>query len=137
MISIAIVDTGPLIAVANFADPAHKACLSVLQRPGFHLVIPALCVAEAAYLIQSHQGARTEARFLRGLQGFDVQAPVAQDWPRIADLVERYADFPLGGTDASVVATAERLQTDVLVTLDHRHFEVVQPRHCKRFRLLP
>jgi hypothetical protein len=27
----------------------------------------------------------------------------------MADLVERYADFPLGGTDASVIALAERM----------------------------
>lgn len=137
MISIAIVDSGPLVAVANSADPAHRACLSVLQTSSFYLVIPALCVAEAAYLIHSRRGSWTEARFLRGLEEFDVQAPLPQDWPRIADLVERYADFPLGGTDASVIATAERLGTDVLITLDHRHFKVVQPNHCKRFRLLP
>ena len=137
MISIAIVDSGPLIAVANRADPAHRTCLAALQNPRLHLVIPALCVAEAAYLIHSRQGPSIEARFLRGLESFDVQAPISQDWPRIADLVERYADFPLGGTDASVVAMAERLQTDVLITLDDRHFRAIKPKHCERFRLLP
>jgi hypothetical protein len=35
-----------------------------------------------------------EARFLRALIGFDVQAPTDEDWPRMADLVEEYADFP-------------------------------------------
>lgn len=137
MISIAIVDSGPLVAVANAADPAHQACLSALQSSGFHLVIPALCVAEAAYLLHHRRGALTEARFLRGLQGFDVQAPLAQDWDRIAELVEQYADFPLGGTDASVVALAERLRTDTLITLDRRHFSSVRPKHCPAFHLLP
>jgi uncharacterized protein len=137
MISIAIVDSGPLIAVANTADPAHRACLEALQTPGFHLVIPALCVAEAAFLIQQRRGSLIEARFLRGLETFDVQAPLAGDWPRIAELVAQYSDFPLGGTDASVVATAERLGTDVLITLDQRHFRAVRPRHCEQFQLLP
>jgi predicted nucleic acid-binding protein len=137
MTSIAIVDSGALIAVANSADPAHQACLSLLQNPDYQLVIPALCVAEAAYLIQQQRGPRIEARFLRGLESFDVQAPLAQDWPRIGELVERYADFPLGGTDASVVTLAERLRTELVITLDHRHFNTVQPRHCKRLRLLP
>ena len=137
MISIAIVDSGPLVAVANTADPDHRACLAALQAPGFHLVIPALCVAEAAFLIQQRRGALIEARFLRGLQRFDVQAPLAGDWSRIAELVEQYSDFPLGGTDASVVAAAERLGTDTLITLDHRHFRAVRPSHCRQFRLLP
>lgn len=137
MRSTAIVDSGPLIAVANTADPAHHACLAALQMPSLHLVIPALCVAEAAYVIQRHRGAMTEARFLRGLESFDVQAPLAEDWTRIADLVEQYANFPLGGTDASVIALAERLQTDLVITLDRRHFGAVRPLHCRRLRLLP
>jgi len=137
MISIAIVDSGPLVAVAKAADPAHRACLEVLQAPGLRLVIPALCVAEAAYLIQRHGGSSTEARFLRGLEHFDVQAPIAQDWIRIGELVEQYADFPLGGTDASVIALAERLRTEIVVTLDRRHFGTVRPKHCERLQLLP
>lgn len=137
MISIAIVDSGPLVAVANTADPAHRACLAALQAPGVHLVIPALCVAEAAFLIQQRRGALIEARFLRGLQRFDVQAPLAGDWSRIAELVEQYSDFPLGGTDASVIAAAERLDTDTIITLDNRHFRAVRPNHCQQFRLLP
>jgi len=137
MISIAIVDSGPLIAVANSADPAHRACLRILQQPEFHLVIPALCVAEVAYVIQKRRGPDAEARFLRGLEALDVQAPTAAEWRRIAELVEGYADFPLGGTDASVVVLAERLETDTLVTLDRRHFTTVRPRHCDHFRILP
>jgi uncharacterized protein len=137
MISTAIVDSGPLVAAANAADPAHRACLDALRTPGLHLVIPALCVAEAAYLIHRRRGARTEARFLAGLEGFDVQAPMARDWPRIAEIVEQYADFPLGGTDASVIALAERLRSDIVLTLDHRHFGTVRPKHCERLRLLP
>jgi predicted nucleic acid-binding protein len=137
MISIAIVDSGPLVAAANTADPAYGTCLDALRTPGFHLVIPALCVAEAAYLIQSYRGSSTEARFLRGLEGFDVQAPAAQDWPRIGEIVEQYADFPLGGTDASVIVLAERLRTDIVITLDRRHFGAVRPKHCEHLRLLP
>jgi predicted nucleic acid-binding protein len=137
MISTAIVDSGPLVAAANTADPEHNVCLEVLRTPRLHLVIPALCVAEAAYLIQQRRGSSTEARFLRGLEGFDVQAPVAQDWRRISELVQQYADFPLGGTDASVIALAERLRTEIVITLDHRHFGAVRPKHCERLRLLP
>lgn len=137
MISLAIVDSGPLVAAANSADPAYRACLAALKSPGLRLVIPALCVAEATYLIHSYRGSATEARFLRGLEGFDVQAPLAQDWRRIGELVEQYADLPLGGTDASVIALAERLRTEIVITLDRRHFGVVRPRHCERLRLLP
>ncbi|MGH3031727.1 MAG: hypothetical protein ACRDNE_13385 [Gaiellaceae bacterium] len=44
----------------------------------------------------------------------------------MAELVERYADLPLGAVDASIIATAERLGEVNVATLDRRHFTVVR-----------
>ena len=137
MISIAVVDSGPLLAVANRADPDHEACLDVLSDSSYRLVIPAMCVAEVCYLLWRKKGPAAEARFLRGMEGVAVPAPLHAEWGRIAALVGIYADFPLGGTDAAVVSLAERLETDLIITLDHRHFRQIKPSHCNRFRLLP
>jgi uncharacterized protein len=137
MISIAIVDSGPLLAASNRTDPDHARCVAVLEQLHLRLVIPALCVAEVTYLIGRRQGSAAEARFLRGLTGFDVRAPRGDEWARAADLVERYSDFPLGGTDASVVALADALGTDLLVTLDRRHFATLRNSGGRPFRLLP
>lgn len=137
MPSIAIVDSGPLIASAVASDPDHHACLEALRTPGIHLVIPALCVAEAAYFIASRGHARAEAAFLRGLRDFDVRSPEPEDWVRIGDLVEHYAELPLGATDASVVALAERVHTDLVITLDRRHFGIVRTIGRDALRLLP
>jgi predicted nucleic acid-binding protein len=134
---IAVVDTGPLYAAADADDADHESCVAALATPGLRLVVPALVVAEATYLVGTRLGPRAEAAFLRGLDELAVDAPVPEDWPRIADLVEQYAAMALGGTDASVVALAERLASDTLVTLDRRHFRSVRPRHCAAFRLLP
>ncbi len=134
---IAVVDSGPLYAVVDSADDDHGRSLEALRRPELQLVIPALVVAEVTYMVGRRLGAEAEAAFLRGLEQLDVEAPVAEDWPRIADLVHRYSGFPLGGTDASVVTLAERLGTDVVITLDRRHFGAVRPRHCGALRLLP
>ena len=66
-----------------------------------------------------------------------VEALITEDWTRVGELVERYADLGLGGVDASVVALAERLGVHAIATLDRRHFTVVQPAHCDAFELLP
>jgi predicted nucleic acid-binding protein len=134
---LAIVDAGPLYAVTHTTDEDHRRSLAVLQRPDLQLVIPALVVAEVTYLVGRRLGASAEAAFLRGLREFDVEAPVPDDWPRLAELVEAHANFPLGGTDALVIALAERIGTDLVVTLDARHFAAVRPRHCPALRLLP
>lgn len=134
---IAIVDSGPLLAVANSADPDHEGCLALLEDTRHHLVIPALCVAEVSFILGTRHGPGVEAMFLRGLQDFDVRGPSREEWPRISELVAEYADFPLGGTDASVVSLAETVETELIITLDKRHFSAVRPRHCTSFTLTP
>lgn len=43
---------------------------------------------------------------------------IKDDYARMADLVEQYADLPLGTSDASVIALAERLGIPEVATLD-------------------
>jgi hypothetical protein len=63
--------------------------------------------------------------------------PAYDDLGRIAALAAEYADLPLGFSDASVVALAERLDVVSVITLDRRHFGAVRPRHRSSFTLLP
>jgi predicted nucleic acid-binding protein len=46
----------------------------------------------------------------------------------MAELVAAYRDLPLGTTEASVIATAERLGIRDVATLDRRHLTVVRSR---------
>jgi uncharacterized protein len=119
------------------SEPKHREVLKLLRDQNLRLVIPALCIAEATYIIEGKFGPLVEARFIESLSEFEVVMPDGADWARIAELVRQYADFPLGGTDASVVALAERLETDLILTLDRRHFATVRPAHCESLRLLP
>ena len=134
---LAVVDTGPLYAVVDEDDADHARCRAVLEAGEYRLIIPTLVIAEATYLVGTRLGANVEARFLKSLTRMHVEYPTPDDWPRIADLVDQYGDFPLGGVDASIVALAERLGVETIVTLDDRHFRAVRPRHRKTFRLLP
>lgn len=134
---LAIVDAGPLDATADADDQDHDACRAVLARADLRLVIPALAIAEATHFIGRRLGSRAEATFLRGLAALDVEAPAPEDFDRISELVDTYADLPLAGTDASVFALAERTGAEVVVTLDRRHFAAVKPRHREALTLLP
>jgi predicted nucleic acid-binding protein len=137
MTSLAVVDAGPLYAAADSDDQDHAASRLALSRTDLRLVVPALVIAEATYFVGRRLGAAAESKFLRGIESLDVEGPSGQDFTRMAELVEQYADFPLGGTDASVIALAERLDAPIIVTLDRRHFAAVVPRHRAAFELLP
>jgi predicted nucleic acid-binding protein len=124
-------------AAADADDADHAESLAALAYPALRLVVPALVLAEATYFVGTRLGASAEAAFLRGLHAIDLEAPDSADIIRMAELVEHYADLRLGGTDASVIALAERLDAPTVVTLDRRHFAAVRPRHRDAFELLP
>ncbi|MCK6530933.1 hypothetical protein L6R50_26370 [Myxococcota bacterium] len=53
---IAIVDTGPLYAAVDADDADHQVCVAALRTPGLRLVVPAMVLAEATYLVGSRAG---------------------------------------------------------------------------------
>jgi predicted nucleic acid-binding protein len=134
---LAIVDTGPLYAVVDADDQDHARCRALLERGDLELVVPALVIAEAAYLIGRRLGPTVEAAFVRGLAELEVEGPTSQDWAAIADLVDRSGDFPLGTTDSSVAVLADRLDTAVIITLDRRHFAALRSATGDAYTLLP
>ncbi|MDI3387256.1 PIN domain-containing protein [Streptomyces sp. B-S-A8] len=134
-------DTGPLVALTDRTDAHHTACrdwyADVNPR---NLAVPAPVIAEACYLIALRCGAEVEATFLEDLaHGWygTVTAIMPEELLRASELVRRYADFPLGGTDACVMAVAERLKTVRVCTVDRRHFATVRPLHAPAFELYP
>jgi predicted nucleic acid-binding protein len=134
-----LVDTGLLVAAANRRDTHHRASVQALAAALPPRLVSGMVVAEVAYLLARDAGSSVEAEFLRSFKtGFlAVVDHTADDLARAAELVEQYADLPLGATDACLVALAERLDIAELATLDHRHFNVVRPRHVQALTLIP
>jgi predicted nucleic acid-binding protein len=136
---VLLVDTGPLLTTADRDDADHRRCRNLLETDPGPLVTTPLVIAEAAYLIDRQLGPAAEAALFSSIidDTLHVENLGRSDWARIAELVTVYADLHLGGTDASLVAVAERLGATRLATLNHRDFAVVRPRHCDALELLP
>lgn len=134
-----VVDTGPLVAAADRADKDHDACRVLLEDDEGPLVTTGLVIAEAAYLINRQLGPAAEAALYSSIIDGDLEVATLgrADWERVRELVTTYANLPLGGTDASVIALAERHGATRVATLDRRHFTVVRPRHAQALELLP
>jgi len=101
--------------------------------------VPTLVITEVTYLLSTRLGTGAEVRFLGDLASgeFIVEPVPDEDWLRIAELVARYRDLPLGTVDGSVIAAAERLGITRVATFDHRHFSVVRPAHVDALEILP
>jgi predicted nucleic acid-binding protein len=134
---IALVDTSVIVASINVRDPRHRECVRLFERAEFDRVFPMLCVAEVSHLLNRDVGPEAEAGFLESLLDEELVWPITEDLTRMVQLVRQYADFPLGGVDASIVALAERVGARTVFTLDRRHFLAIRPHHVEAFTLLP
>jgi len=132
-----IFDTSGLVAVVTADDPDHRAAVNAMTASGGPFVIPAGILAEAACMIERDAGTNAMAAVLDDLaEGAYTLDCGQQDFPRIRELVIRYADLPLGFADAAVIACAERTRAEVL-TFDRRDFEIVGREGTFRIRQTP
>jgi hypothetical protein len=138
-VSAVVVDTGVLLAAADNDDADHFRCAQLLRDHRGELLVPAPVLPETCWQIERNLGAASEAAFLRLVVTGELAVIdlVMADYRHCLELIERYADLPLGLVDASVVAVAENHQITTIATLNDRDFRVVRPRHCDAFELIP
>lgn len=134
-----VLDTGPLLAALDAADPDHDRCARLITDAQEGLIVPGLVLAELDYWCHERLSAEVWIAFLEDLLGgaYRVEHPTHDDLERSGGLQLQYADLRLGVVDASIVALLERLGEPKLATLDRRHFGVVRPRHVEALTLLP
>lgn len=134
-----ICDTGGVYAIHDADDPHHAAVKSVVELEPGRLFLPVILLAEIDYLLTSRLGVAAALDFLNSLErcAFALVSPSAEDVVRCRELIVQYRDLNVGLADASVVATAERLGIQRLLTVDQRHFRAITPRGLPHFVLLP
>jgi predicted nucleic acid-binding protein len=128
-----------LLAAADRSDPAHAVCRELLESHSGPLITTQLVLAETGWLLDRQLGPAGEVALYRSIVAREliVENLTTNDWARIAELTERYADQHLGGVDASLIAVAERLALTTVATLDRRHFAVVRPSHIQALDIVP
>ena len=136
---ILVADTGALYALYDAGDEHHLRVRSVLEKHQGPIVVPVAILAEVDYLLREWLGVDAELDFLDSLEAgaFQLEPFTPSDLQRCRELVAKYRDLKLGIADASVIATAERLGTNQILTVDERDFRAVTSKKGKAFTLLP
>jgi len=134
-----VADTGPLYALVDASDAWHKRVVEWWRKNREPVVVPVCVLPEVCYLLHTRISQRAESAFVRAVADgeFVIESLEAEDVARAETLIRKYADLELGFVDATVIATAERLDAIEVVTTDRRHFSAVRPRHVGAFRLSP
>ncbi len=118
-------DTSAVVTLLDRRDPQHRKVRDVFVADGGPYLLPAWIVAEVAYFAEVRSPATAADALLGDLESGAYSIECGDgDASRVRELVRRYADLPLGISDAAVIACAERNGGRVL-TLDVRDFSIV------------
>jgi len=137
---VIIADTGFWLALANRRDRWHRAARGWLAASDEGLVTTWPVATETCHLLLARLGGAAQCAFVRSLeQGaaelFDLQP---SHMPRVASLMETYADLPMDLADASLVVLAEALGHGRILSTDERDFRAYRwKRHAPFDNLLP
>jgi predicted nucleic acid-binding protein len=130
-----LIDAGPLLAAINRGDRRHNECAELLRRLDSPFYTTLSVATEAMYLLGRYTASAGQAALWRLILRGDLllEHPTQRDLHRMAELMARYADRPMDFADASLVAIAERLGLDRVVTLDRTDFSIYRLADRKPF----
>jgi predicted nucleic acid-binding protein len=121
-----VLDASAVVAIALRRDPCHESAVEVLETTDEDLVTSPLCLGEMDFVVPRRGGPAAQAVLWRNFADGAYQVrwwadalhetiAVAREHPRI------------GLADASLVALADRLQTDRIFTFDQHFAGLVTP----------
>ena len=134
-----IADSGSLYALYDARDKHHRAVREAVGKETGPIILPMAILAEIDYLLRLKLGLAAEIRLLEGIAkgSYTLEAFTLQDAARCRDLLEKYRDLDLGLADASVIATAERLEVYRILTVDERDFRPIRTARGESLVLVP
>lgn len=136
-----IADTGFWVALGDQDDRYHAVARARFRELSEPLICTWPVVAEASHLLLGRVGSRTQRAFLAShTEGvFEIFELGREHFPRLLQLLEKYADLPMDLADASLVLLAEHLGHGRILSTDRRDFQTYRFKNHHPFEnlLLP
>lgn len=132
---IVLVDTGPLVAIANKRDKFHPGCSKFLKNYRGRLLTTWAVLTEFAHMADSI-GATLPLYHWIERGGLELMSLGREELVSAIDWIERYADRPMDLADASLVVVALKTGCAKVWTLDRADFETYRLPGRKHFTLV-
>ena len=132
-----IADTSGIIALLDRDDRYHHLAVEAIRNK--QIFIPVTILPEVDYLATKYLGERVARAFLTDItEGkYSLLPCQVEDIEKAIKIMSRYQDLPLGFVDASVVVLAERYSLTTILTIDYRHFNLIQSDKISYFTIIP
>lgn len=131
-----LLDTGPLVALLDAADPWHAACRDAFNELDSPLATTEAVLTETLHLLGNFRSQDLALSFVRRGAAYLVPTDLSA-LTSIQALMKKYADTPMDYADATLVHLGAEIGSNVVFTLDRRGFRTYRLPGRRAFTILP
>ena len=134
---IAVLDTGPWVALIDRSEARHAECVQWLKNFSGSLYSTEAVLTEVIYLLNFSTKAQCAAIDFVLKAVVEIVPASIESLRKAKNLMKKYADLPMDYADASIVCLATETGMQNVVTFEERNFTIYKLPKKKGFKIMP
>ena len=134
---IAILDTGPWVALIDRSESRHAECVQWLKNFSGRLYSTEAVLTEVLYLLNFSIIAQCAALDFILESVVEIVPANTKSLKKTKSLMKKYADLPMDFADATIVCLATDAGIQNIVTFDKKDFAIYKLSKKKSFTIMP
>jgi predicted nucleic acid-binding protein len=134
---IAILDTGPWVALIDRSESRHTDCVQWLKNFSGRLYSTEAVLTEVLYILNFSITAQCAALDFVLESVVEIVPSNIESLKKTKNLMKKYADLPMDFADATIVCLAMQTGMQNIVTFDQKDFGIYKLPKKKSFTIMP
>ena len=134
---IAIMDTGPWVALIDRSETRHAESVQWLKNFAGRLYSTEAVLTEVLYLLNFSISAQCAALDFVLKSVVEIAPSNARSLQKTKNLMKKYADLPMDFADATIVCLASETRMQNVVTFDRKDFAIYKLPGKRSFTIMP
>jgi len=134
---IAIIDTGPWVALIDRSESRHAQCVQWLKNFSGRLYSTEAVLTEVLYILNFSITAQCAALDFVLESVVEIVPSSTDSLKKIKNLMKKYTDLPMDFADATIVCLAAETDMQNIVTFDRKDFAIYKLPKKKSFTIMP
>jgi len=134
---IAILDTGPWVALIDRSESRHNQCVQWLKNFSGMLYSTEAVLTEVLYILNFSITAQCAALDFVLESVVEIVPSNTESLKKTKKLMKKYTDLPMDFADATLVCLAMETGMQDIVTFDKKDFSIYRLAKRKNFTIMP
>ena len=134
---IAILDTGPWVALIDRSESRHTECVQWLKNFSGRLYSTEAVLNEVLYILNFSITAQCAALDFVLESIVEIVPSSTDSLKKTKNMMKKYADLPMDYADATIVCLATETRMQNVVTFDRKDFAIYKLSKNQSFTIMP